>query len=88
MKEEVSKNEVVTKPVVTKEVVPAKEEVEEPKKKHVFPERYGWMYSTKEVADYEGIKLNDAYDINIIQALNAMSYLKSKASYEKWQSKQ
>lgn len=64
------------------------EEVEEPKKKHVFPERYGWMYSTKEVADYEGIKLNDAYDINIIQALNAMSYLKSKASYEKWQSKQ
>lgn len=66
------------------------EEIEDdrPKKKHVFPERYGWMFSTKEVADYEGVKLNDAYEINIIQALNAMSYLKSKASYEKWQSKQ
>lgn len=55
---------------------------------HIFPERYGWMFSAKEVADYEGVKLNDAYEINIIQALNTMSYLKSKASYEKWQSKQ
>lgn len=66
----------------------AEEEQQIRRKKHSFPEQYGWMFSAKEVAIFEGIKLDEAYELNIIHALNTLSYLKSKASYEIWQSKQ
>ena len=63
-------------------------EDDEPKEKaHPFIERYGWIFSAKELATYEGITLEQVYDIPIIQAFNGLSYLKAKASYEKMKSK-
>ena len=58
--------------------------IEKPiKKAHPFVETYGWIYSAKQVADFENIPLDKAYDMPIIQALNTLSLLKSKADYEK-----
>jgi hypothetical protein len=56
-------------------------------KPHPFIEQYGWIYSAREVAQYEGIKLDDAYDLPIIQAFNALAYLKSEQSYQKYLNK-
>jgi hypothetical protein len=50
---------------------------------HPFIERYGWIYSAKQVAEFEGITLDRAYDLPILQALNALSYLKAKTDYSK-----
>lgn len=54
----------------------------EPSEPHPFQEQYGWVYSTKAVADFEGITLNEAYDLPIIQALNDLAYLKSYKAYQ------
>ena len=54
---------------------------------HPFIERYGWMFSAKQLAEYEGVTLEEVYNIPIIQAFNGLSYLKSKAGYEKMKSK-
>ena len=56
-------------------------------KPHPFIEQYGWIYSAREVAQYEGIKLDEAYDLPIIQAFNALAYLKSEQSYQKYLNK-
>ena len=56
-------------------------------KPHPFIEQYGWIYSAREVAQYEGIKLDDAYNLSIIQAFNALAYLKSEQSYQKYLNK-
>jgi len=61
---------------------------EEEDKPHVFIEQYGWLYSAKQVADYEGIPLDKVYDLPVIQALNDLSYLKAKQNFDKWLSKQ
>ena len=58
------------------------------KKEPIFMKKFGWIYSAKEVADFHGIKINDAYEMNIIEALNTLSYLKSKTKYEQWQNNQ
>jgi hypothetical protein len=47
-----------------------------------FNEQYGWIYSAKKVAEFEGIKLDEAYDLPIIQAFNDLSYLKAHQEYE------
>ena len=57
-------------------------------KPHPFIEQYGWLFSAKQVADYEGIPLDKVYDLPIIQALNDLSYLKAKQAFDKWLSKQ
>lgn len=57
-------------------------------KPHPFIDRYGWLFSAKQVADYEGIPLDKAYDLPVIQALNDLSYLKAKQDFDKWLSKQ
>ena len=62
-------------------------EGEEPEKLHPFIERYGWIYSAKELAAYEGITLEQSYTLPIIQAFNGLSYLKAKQSYDKAQAK-
>lgn len=54
---------------------------------HPFIEQYGWIYSATEVAQHEGIKLDEAYALPVIQALNDLSYLKSKQQYNKHLSK-
>jgi hypothetical protein len=51
-------------------------------KTHPFIERYGWIFSAKQVAEFNGISINNAYELPILQALNDLSYLKSKQDYE------
>ena len=61
------------------------EEIEEEELKPLtngFNEQYGWIYSAKKVAEFEGIKLDEAYDLPIIQAFNDLSYLKAHQEYE------
>jgi hypothetical protein len=53
-------------------------------KPHPFIEQYGWIYSAKEVAQHEGITLDKAFDLPILQAFNALAYLKSEQSYQKY----
>ena len=62
-------------------------EGEEPEKLHPFIERYGWIYSAKELAAYEGVPLEQAYTLPIIQAFNGLAYLKAKQAYDKAQAK-
>lgn len=64
------------------------EKNEEEEKPHPFIEKYGWLFSAKQVADYEGIPLDKVYDLPVIQALNDLSYLKAKQNFDKWLSKQ
>lgn len=54
----------------------------EPEPPHPFQQQYGWIYSAKAVAEFEGITLDKAYDLPIIQALNDLSYLKAYKSYQ------
>lgn len=54
---------------------------------HPFIEQYGWIYSATEIAAHEGIKLDEVYELPVIQALNDLSYLKSKQQYNKHLSK-
>jgi len=70
-----------------KEVEPG-EEKPMPEKPHPFLEQYGWVFSATQVADFEGVTLSQAYDLPVIQALNAMAYLKSKAAYDEKLAKQ
>lgn len=64
------------------------EELPKEEKPHPFLEQYGWIFSATQVADYERIELDKVYSIPIIQALNALSYLKGKQQYDKWLTKQ
>ncbi len=49
---------------------------------HEFISKFGWFFSAKQIAEHEGIKLEDAYNLPIIQALNDLAYLKSEQSYK------
>jgi hypothetical protein len=63
------------------EVVEDEGKMEKP---HPFIEQYGWIYSAKEVAQHEGITLDKAFDLPILQAFNALAYLKSEQAYQKY----
>lgn len=60
------------------------EEVDEDLKpeQNKFNERYGWIYSAKKVADFEGISLEAAFDLPVRQAFNDLAYLKELSNYE------
>lgn len=47
-----------------------------------FNDRYGWIYSAKKVAEFEGITLEKAFDLPVIQAFNDLAYLKALSQYE------
>jgi len=47
-----------------------------------FNERYGWIYSAKKVADFEGVSLEAAFDLPVRQAFNDLAYLKELSNYE------
>lgn len=63
------------------------DEEEEKVKQHPFIENYAWIFSAKEVAIHEGITLDAAFELPVMQALNDLSYLKSKQQYDKAQQK-
>lgn len=48
-----------------------------------FNKRYGWIFSTKQVADLENIKLDDAWELGVVHVLNNLSYLKAKEAHDK-----
>lgn len=50
-----------------------------------FGERWGWIYNAELIKGFEGIKLDDVWNLSIIQALNALAYLKDKARNEREQ---
>jgi hypothetical protein len=54
---------------------------EEPIKEDGFTKQYGWIFSATQVAEHEKITLDQAFQLPIIQALNDLSYLKSKGKY-------
>lgn len=54
---------------------------------HPFIKQYSWHLSAGELAKHEGITFEQAFDLPVLQALNGMAYLKSKAAFEKWKSK-
>lgn len=52
-----------------------------------FNKRYGWIYSATQVAQHEGITLDEAFGIPIRQAFNDLAFLKAKGKYEALQFK-
>lgn len=53
-------------------------------KPHPFIDQYGWIYSAKQVAEHEGITLDQAFELPVLQAFNTLAYLKSYQSYQKY----
>lgn len=47
-----------------------------------FNKRHGWIYSATQVAQHEGIKLDDAFALPVRQALNDLVFIKAKGKYE------
>lgn len=47
-----------------------------------FNKRHGWIYSATQVAQHEGVKLDEAFAFPVRQAFNALIYLKAKGKYE------
>lgn len=50
-----------------------------------FEQRWGWIYNAELIKGFEGIELNKVWDLPIIQALNALAYLKDKSRNEREQ---
>lgn len=50
---------------------------------HPFIDQYSWQYSAKQIAEYERITVDQAYDLPIMQALNDLAYLKAENDYNK-----
>jgi hypothetical protein len=58
-----------------------------------FLQRWGWVHSTKQVADFQNIKVAEAYDLGIVEYLNTLAYLKDfnkdkEQRYKKWELQQ
>jgi len=53
-----------------------------------FESRWGWVYNAELIKGFEGISLNEVWELPIIQALNGLAYLKDKNKNEKQQIEQ
>jgi hypothetical protein len=51
-------------------------------------QRYGWIYQATIIAEHERINLEEAFELPTIQALNDLSYIKAKNSFDREQMKQ
>jgi hypothetical protein len=47
-----------------------------------FMRQYGWIYQATLIADFEKIRLEEVYQLPTINALNDLSYIKSKNSHD------
>lgn len=47
-----------------------------------FNGRFGWIYSTTIIAEHERITLDEAWELPVIQSLNALVYLKAKNEHD------
>jgi hypothetical protein len=48
-----------------------------------FGSRWGWVYNTKQIADFENISMDEAYQLPVMQCLNDLSYLKDYEENQK-----
>jgi hypothetical protein len=48
-----------------------------------FESRWGWIYNAELLKGFEGITLDEVWDLPIIQALNGLAYLKDKSKNER-----
>jgi hypothetical protein len=48
-----------------------------------FHKRYGWIYSTGQVAEFERITMDDTWELPVVQVLNDLAYLKSKVAFDR-----
>jgi hypothetical protein len=62
-------------------------EEHEKDEQHPFIQQYGWIFAARQVAQHEGLNIDKAMDLPIIQALNDLAYLKSENNYRKHLSK-
>lgn len=42
---------------------------------------FGWHYNTKQIADFNNITINEAWNIPTVEALNTLVYLKEYDKY-------
>jgi hypothetical protein len=52
--------------------------------------RWGWVFSTKEVATFENVTMTEAYNLPIIHYLNSLAYIKDynkhkESIYKQWE---
>lgn len=47
-----------------------------------FSTNFGWFFSAKSVAEFEGITLEQAYKLPVTRALNDLMFLKAKGRYD------
>lgn len=59
------------------------EELPEGSGVHPFIETFGWFYVGEQFKEYFGIKLDDVFELPILEAFSALNYLKAKQGYEK-----
>lgn len=50
-----------------------------------FEARWGWVYNAELIKDFEGITLDEVWQLPIIRALNALAYIKDKRKNEQEQ---
>lgn len=50
---------------------------------HQFIKRFGWIHNATQIAEHERITLEAAWNLKTIEAVNALSYIKAKNSFEK-----
>lgn len=60
---------------------------EEKLKRHPFIEIDGWTYAAREVGEWLGLNVHQAYELGIYEALNTLSTLKRKQDYDKQMNK-
>lgn len=53
------------------------------KKDTSFHNRWGWVYNAEMLRDFFKIDLKSVWDLNVIEALNGLAYLKDKSLHEK-----
>ena len=49
---------------------------------HEFQKSFGWIYNCKMVAEFEGLSMNETWELPIIQFLNDLTYIKIKGEME------
>jgi len=59
-----------------------------PKNDHYFQKSFGWIYAATTIANHNGIKLEEAYKLPVVRALNDLVYLKAKSDFDNFILKQ
>ena len=47
-----------------------------------FVEHYGWLYVAYQYAEFYRININEVYNVQLIEFLNYLSFMKDKSEYD------